>query len=184
VTLPWKPHFVPTSVCITFLPNQGRLWRRDKVVAATTTSPWRDRPDVVAVHYFHTSVKMLSRLIRREKLGIDPALQATALDLNPVPIPACNSEASAFGGCPKNRPVCRWRRPDVYAGTLQQNGISVFGGRDSLARRSIYGRRSGKLGSRVESDGRWKIGQRNNRTTRWCRRWLRHTGSRLNRSHG
>jgi hypothetical protein len=45
-----------------------------------------------------TSVKMLSRLIRREKLGIDPALQATALDLDPVPIPACNSEACAFKG--------------------------------------------------------------------------------------
>src|SRR3981189_1465619 len=125
---------------------------------------------------------MLSLLIRREKLGIDPTLQATALDLNPVPIPACNSEACAFGGCPKNRPVCRWRRPDVYARTLQQNGISLFGA--SLARRSIYGRRSGKLGSRVESAGRWKIGQRNNRTTRWCRRWLRHTGSRPDRSHG
>jgi hypothetical protein len=88
---------------------------------------------------------MLSLLIRREKLGIDPTLQATALDLNPVPIPACNSEACAFGGCPKNRPVCRWRRPDVYAGTLQQNGIFLFGARDSLARRSIYGRHSGKL---------------------------------------
>jgi hypothetical protein len=140
--------------------------------------------DIATRHYFHTSVKMLSRLIRREKLGIDPALQATALDLNPVPIPVCNSEACAFGGCPKNRPVCRWRRPDVYAGTLQQNGISVFGRRDSLARRSICGRRSGKFGSRVESDGRWKIGQSNNRTSRWCRRWLRHTGSRLDRSYG
>src|ERR1700730_6094750 len=75
--------------------------------------------------------------VRREKLGIDPTLQATALDLNPVPIPACNSEACAFGGCPKNRPVCRWRRPDVYAGTLQQNGISLFGASDSLALRII-----------------------------------------------
>ena len=140
--------------------------------------------DIATRHYFHTSVKILSRLIRREQLGIDPALQATALDLNAVTIPACNSEACAFRGCPKNRPVCRWRRPDVYAGTLQQNGISVFGRRDSLARRHICGRRSGKLGSRVESDGRWKIGQSNNHTTRRCRRWLRHTGSRLDRSHG
>ena len=100
-----------------------------------------------------TSVKMLSRLIRREKLGIDPALQATALDLNPVPIPACNSKACAFGGCPKNRPVCRWRRPDVYAGTLQQNGISVFGRRDSWARPGGAAASWG-AGSKVTEGGR------------------------------
>src|ERR1700737_1241552 len=102
---------------------------------------------------------MLSRLIRREKLGIDPTLQATALDLNPVPIPACNSEACAFGGCPKNRPVCRWRRPDVYAGTLQENDIRVLPRRDSLVRWGISGTRGrGQLGRSLDSNRRGKVG--------------------------
>jgi hypothetical protein len=58
-------------------------------------------------HYFHNSVKMLSRLIRREKLGIDPTLQAIALHLDPVPLPVCNLETRAFAGGPKNSPVSR-----------------------------------------------------------------------------
>jgi hypothetical protein len=57
-------------------------------------------------------------LIRPEKLGIDPPLQAIALYLDPVPLPVCNLETRAFAGGPKNSPVSRWHRPDVYAGTL------------------------------------------------------------------
>jgi hypothetical protein len=55
---------------------------------------------------------------RSEKLGIDPTLQAIALHLDPVPLLVCNLETRAFAGGPKNSPVSRWRRPDVYAGTL------------------------------------------------------------------
>jgi hypothetical protein len=62
--------------------------------------------------------KMLSRLIRPEKLGIDPTFQAIALHLDPVPLPVCNLEPRAFAGGPNNSPVSRWRRPDVYARTL------------------------------------------------------------------
>ena len=51
-------------------------------------------------------------------MGIDPTLQATTIDLDPVSLPACNFEARAFGGGPENSPVCRWCRPNVYAGTL------------------------------------------------------------------
>ena len=62
--------------------------------------------------------KLLSGVIRPEKLGIDPTLQAIALHLDPVPLPVCNLEPRAFAGGPNNSPVSRWRRPDVYARTL------------------------------------------------------------------
>jgi hypothetical protein len=45
-------------------------------------------------------------LIRPQKLGIDPSLQATVLHL-----PTCSCEPRAFGGGPKNAPVCRRCRP-------------------------------------------------------------------------
>ena len=62
--------------------------------------------------------KLLSGVVRPEKLGIDPTLQAIALHLDPVPLPVCNLEPRAFAGGPNNSPVSRWRRSDVYARTL------------------------------------------------------------------
>src|SRR6202048_4306370 len=54
-----------------------------------------------------------------QKLGIDPALQATVLHLGPVPLPACRCEPRAFWSGSNNRPVCHRRRPDAYTGPLQ-----------------------------------------------------------------
>jgi len=65
----------------------------------------------------------LLRLVRRQKLGIDPALHAGVLDLDPVPHPACSCELRAPGGSPQNGRVSGGCRPDVYAGTLQKDEI-------------------------------------------------------------
>jgi hypothetical protein len=64
--------------------------------------------------------KPLLGLVRRQKLGIDPALEASVLDLDPVPLPACSCEPRALGGSAKNGRVSGGCRPDVYAGTLQK----------------------------------------------------------------
>jgi hypothetical protein len=81
-----------------------------------TTSP--SHPSRAAATGASQFVGFLSGLIRPEKLGLDPTFQVIALYLHPVPLPVCNLETRAFAGGPKNSPVSRWRRPDVYAGTL------------------------------------------------------------------
>ncbi len=65
-------------------------------------------------------------LVRRQKLGIDPALQAGVLDLDPVPLPACSCELRAPGGSPKNGRVPGGGRPDVYTGALQKDEIRAL----------------------------------------------------------
>ena len=125
------------------------------------------------------TLHLLSRCVRRDKLRIDPTLQATALHLDPISVPACNFEARAFGGGPDNSPGCRWCRPDVHVGTLQKNGIPVLDCRDSLACRAVSSRSCrGNLGRSLHGSGRGKIGPGNRR---WLRRWPR---DRLDRSRG
>ena len=82
--------------------------------------------------------KPLLGLVRRQKLGIDPALQAGVLDLDPVPLPACSCEPRALGGSPKNGRVSGGCRPDVYAGTLQKDEIQVLRRGGRLGRHSTW----------------------------------------------
>ena len=82
--------------------------------------------------------KPLLGLVRRQKLGIDPALQAGVLDLDPVPLPACSCEPRALGGRAKNGRVSGRCRPDVYAGTLQKDEIPVLRRGGSLGRHSTW----------------------------------------------
>jgi hypothetical protein len=89
----------------------------------------------------------LMGLVRRQKLGIDPTLESIVFHLDPVPLPACSYKARAFGGLPNNRPVCRWRGPDVYAGTLRKNNILVPPRGWSLACPGMSGRLCGRLNS-------------------------------------
>jgi hypothetical protein len=64
---------------------------------------------------------------RRQKLRIDPTVQAIVLHPNPIPLAAYSCESSAFGGGPENMSVCRRCRPNVYASTLQKNGLPTRG---------------------------------------------------------
>ena len=99
----------------------------------------------------------LLRLVRRQKLGIDPALHAGVLDLDPVPLPACSCELRAPRGSPQNGRVSGGCRPDVYAGPLQKNDIPVLR-RRRMARLGISCRRSrGNLGRASYSARRGKI---------------------------
>jgi len=116
--------------------------------------------------------KPLFGLVRRQKLGIDPALQAGVLDLDPVPLPACSCEPRALGGGAKNRRVSGGCRPDVYAGTLQKDEIPVLRRGGSLGRHSTW-----------SNLGRSLDGERSGRNHTGCSaRWLRHSRSRLHRS--
>src|SRR3954447_19447106 len=112
--------------------------------------------------------KPLLRLVRRQKLGIDPALQSGVLDLDPVPLPACSCEPRALGSSAKNGRVSGGCGPDVYAGTLQKDEIPVLRRGGSLGRHSIWSNLGRSLG---EGSGR-------NHTGRTAR-WLRHGRSRL-----
>ena len=119
-----------------------------------------------------TRPKPLLGLVRRQKLGTDPALQAGVLNLDPVPLPACSCEPRALGGSAKNGRVSGGCRPDVYAGTLQKDEIQVL-------------RRGGRLGrhSTWSHWGRSLEGERSGRNhTGRAARWLRHSRSRLHRS--
>jgi hypothetical protein len=82
--------------------------------------------------------KPLLGLVRRQELGIDPALQAGVLDLDPVPLPACSCEPRALGGSAKNERISRGGRPDVYAGTLQKDEVPVLRRGGSLGRHSTW----------------------------------------------
>ena len=117
--------------------------------------------------------KPLFGLVRRQKLGTDPALQAGVLDLDPVPLPACSCEPRALGGGAKNGRVSGGCRPDVYAGTLQKDEIPVLRRGGSLGRHSTW-----------SNLGRSLDGERSGRNhTGRSARWLRHSRrSRLHRS--
>ena len=116
--------------------------------------------------------KPLLGLVRRQKLGTDPALQTGVFNLDPVPLPACSCEPRALGGSAENGRVCGGCRPDVDAGTLQKDEIQVL-------------RRGGRLGrhSTWSHWGRSLEGERSGRNhTGRAARWLRHSRSRLHRS--
>jgi hypothetical protein len=81
---------------------------------------------VAAAHGPERSAGCLPGLISREKLGIDPTLHASALDLDPVPLLACYFEARAFGCGPENSSVRGWCRSDIYARPLQENVVLVL----------------------------------------------------------
>jgi hypothetical protein len=78
-----------------------------------------------------------SGLIRPEKLGVDPTLQATALHLNPVTFPPCNFEECALGGSPNNTAAARGCRSDMHAWTLQENDLRVVPRGRGFERRAI-----------------------------------------------
>src|SRR6516165_2441131 len=100
----------------------------------------------------------LSGLIRPEKLGVDPTLNAIALYLNPIPVTLRNFEARTLEGSPKDAASCRGCSPDVYAGTLHKGDTAVLGHGDGLARSEISGRRGrADLGRSLESAGRRRI---------------------------
>ena len=119
--------------------------------------------------------KPLLGLVRRQKLRIDPALQAGVLDLDPVPLPVCSCEPRALGGSAKNGRVSRGCRPNVYAGTLQKDEIR---GRHSTWSNLTWS----NLGRTLGGEGSGNIGRRNH--TGRSARWLRHSRSRLHRSLG
>jgi hypothetical protein len=121
--------------------------------------------------------KPLLGLVRRQKLGIDPALQASVLDLDPIPLPACSCEPRAPGGSPKNGRISGGCRPDVYAGTLQKDEIRVLRRGGSLGRHSTWSNLGRSLGG---GEGSGNIGRRNH-AGRFAS-WLRHSRSRLHRS--
>jgi hypothetical protein len=95
---------------------------------------------------FSRSGQALLRLVRRQKLGIDPALHAGVLDLDPVPLPACSCELRATGGSPQNGRVSGGCRPDVYAGTLQKDEIRGRHSTWSNLGRTLGGEGSGNIG--------------------------------------
>ena len=117
--------------------------------------------------------KPLLGLVRRQKLGTDPALQAGVLDLDPVPLPACRCEPRALGGRAKNGRVSGRCRPDVYAGTLQKDKIPILRRGGRLGRHSTWSNLGRSLG---DGSGRNHTGR--------SARWLRHSRSRLHRSLG
>src|SRR5690348_13302579 len=88
----------------------------------------------------------LQGLVRRQKLGVDPALPAGALDLDPVPLPTCGCELRAYGGRPKNGRVSGGCRPYVYTGTLQKDEIPVLRRGGSLGRHGIWSHLGRSLG--------------------------------------
>jgi len=101
---------------------------------------------------------VLSGLIRPEKLGVDPTLNAIALYLNPIPITLRNFEARTLGRSPKDGTSCGGCRPHVYAGTLHKDDSPVLAHGDSLERSDISRRRGrGNLGRSLESAGSRKI---------------------------
>jgi hypothetical protein len=118
--------------------------------------------------------KPLLGRVRRQKLGIDPALQAGVLDLDPVSLPACSCEPRALGRRAKNGRVSGGCRPDVYAGTLQKDEIPVLRRGGSLGCHSTWS----NLGRSLDGDGSGR-----NHTGRSAR-WLRHGRSRLHRGPG
>jgi hypothetical protein len=124
----------------------------------------------------------LSRLIRPDKLGVDPTLEAIALYLHPIPITLRNFEACAFGWGPNNSSSGRGCRPDVYAGTLHKSNVLVLR-RRHRARHGVSSRCSrGNLERGLDRRGRGRI--RPGDRCSFGKRWFRVLRSRLNRSGG
>ena len=144
----------------------------------TVISPLRieARASIIVVAWgpFFRTPKPLLGLVRRQKLGIDPALPAGVLDLDPIPLPACSCELRAPGGSPDNGRVCGGGRPDVDAGTLQKDEIRVLRRGCALGRHSLGRSRGGERSSNIA---------RRNHTGR-SGRWLSHSRSRLHLSLG
>src|SRR4051794_19709934 len=113
-------------------------------------------------------------LVRRQKLGIDPALPAGVLDLDPIPLPACSCELRAPGGSAENGRVCGGGRPDVDAGTLQKDEIRVLRRGGGLGHHGLGRSGGGERSSNIA---------RRNHTGR-SGRWLSHSRSRLHLSLG
>jgi hypothetical protein len=127
---------------------------------------------------------ILQRLVGRQKLGIDPALPAGVLDLDPVPLPACSCELRATRGSPKDGRVSGGCRPDVYARTLQKDELRVLRGRRTWSnlRRSLGWNtglnRAGRSGRWLRQSTRWLRQGWKSRLRRWGG-WLRHIKGRL-----
>jgi hypothetical protein len=123
-------------------------------------------------------LKPLLGLVRRQKLGIDPALPAGVLDLDPIPLPACRCELRAPGGGAKNGRLSGGGRPDVDTGTLQKDEFRVLRRGGGLACHGIYS----NLGRSQGGEGSRNIGRRNH--TGRSGRWPSHSRGRLHLSLG